>query len=289
MDCQRAAELMPWYLNGTLEAVERAELEQHLAECAGCRAERGEAEATLILFGGHPPAEVLVDHVLGRSELPRDLVEAHLAGCGTCAEEQAMVRESLGDLSAIETPAGAAEVVPLRRPAAPRPNWWAAAAAAAVIGLIGIGSGLWSWRAIERQEAGFAERERAAEERIAELEAEIRGFERARLNVPIHDLRPDGDALRSADAGPIRLPAVEGPPATLILNSQLDRGRQAERLELRDGEGRLLQSLEGISVAPTGSLTLSLPLTRLPRGTLRILLFAAGETEPIEIYSFELD
>ena len=98
MDCTRAAELIPWYLNGTLEAAERADLEKHLASCAACRAERAEAEAALVLFGGHPSAEMLVDYAFGAPEAPRDLIEAHLSGCDACADELAMVRDKLAKL-----------------------------------------------------------------------------------------------------------------------------------------------------------------------------------------------
>src|SRR3954463_2666539 len=36
---EQAQQLLPWYVNGTLEADEAAEVETHLAECAECRAD----------------------------------------------------------------------------------------------------------------------------------------------------------------------------------------------------------------------------------------------------------
>ena len=39
IDCERARELMPWYVTGTLSAAETRELVSHLAECAACRDE----------------------------------------------------------------------------------------------------------------------------------------------------------------------------------------------------------------------------------------------------------
>ena len=50
----------------------------------------------------------------------------------------------------------------------------------------------------------------------------------------------------------------------------------------------MLHSLSGVSVGPSGSVTLSLPLAGLPRGALRILLFAPDGSEPLESYAFEL-
>jgi hypothetical protein len=279
VDCQRTAELLPWYLNGTLDAAERGELERHLAGCDGCRTERRQVERALLLFGSHPPVGMLLDFVDGRPEVPRDLVEAHLAGCAACTAELAMVRESRAALQSVEAPDRRARVVPLRRPAAPPRLWRATAAVAAVIALAGVGSGLWAWWALDRQEEGFARRQR---------EAEVRSLGGARLNVPIHDLWPEGAVPRSAAGGPVRLSAEDGPAATLILNSLLAAAERVKRLELRDAQGQVLQSLSGVSVGPSGSVTLSLPLAGLPRGILRILLFAPDGSEPLESYAFEL-
>ena len=285
MDCSNAAELTPWYLNGTLEAAERAEFEQHLVGCAPCRAELGETETARVLFGGHPTAEMLVDYAADRAETQRDVIEAHLATCAACADELAMIRESRGEMARQAASAPPANVVPLRPPS---PRWRAAAVAAAVVGLVGVGGGLFSWHSLNRERAVAAARERAAEERIAELEAELRGLDRARLNVAIHDLWPEGDALRSAGDGPIRLPVTAGPHATLILNSQLDPGQVVERLELRDAAGRLLEDLSGVERNSAGSVKLSLPLDRLGPGGYQILLFAGAGSEPLESYAFEL-
>ena len=288
MDCRHAAELTPWYLNGTLEDAERAELEQHLAGCAACRTELGETETARILFGGHPTAEMLVEYVFDPATTPKDVIEAHLAGCETCADELAMARESRSQTARQTAPGPPANVVPLRQPGTPSPLWRAAAVAAALVGLVGLGGGLLGWRSLDRQRTVAAERERAAEERIAELEAELRGLERARLNVAIHDLWPEGDTLRSAGDGPARLPVTEGPPATLILNSQLDPGQVVERLELRDAAGRVLEDLSGVERNSAGSVKLSLHLERLGPGGFQILLFAGEGSEPLESYTFEL-
>lgn len=281
MDCRQAAELLPWYLNGTLAADERGEVEDHLSSCARCRTELHETETARILFGGHPSAGLLVDYAFARPEVPRDVVESHLAGCGACAAELALVRDSRGQLNG--------ERPPWRPDAGAPPPWWrAAAAAAAVFGLIGVGGGLWSWRELDRRQEELAASRRAVENRMAELETEIQELGAARLGVAIHDLWPEGDALRSAADKPPSLPATLGPPATLILNSRLPPGSELDRLEIRDGGGRVLQSLSGVTIGPTGSITMSLALARLPRGRLRILLFDGAGDEPAESYAFEL-
>ena len=35
---EKTVELIPWYVNGTLQAEERRAVEQHLSECLPCRA-----------------------------------------------------------------------------------------------------------------------------------------------------------------------------------------------------------------------------------------------------------
>ncbi|HXO19806.1 MAG TPA: zf-HC2 domain-containing protein [Thermoanaerobaculia bacterium] len=40
---ERVSELIPWYVNGTLAAAERERVEEHLAQCAGCRGEAAAA------------------------------------------------------------------------------------------------------------------------------------------------------------------------------------------------------------------------------------------------------
>lgn len=289
MHCRQAAELLPWYLNGTLAADERTDLEDHLRGCDGCRAELHETETARILFGGHPSAGLLVDYAFARLEVPREVVESHLAGCGACAAELALVRDSRGQLNGERPPWRPDNVVQLRPTAAPPPWWRAAAAAAVIFGLVGVSGGLWSWRELDRRQEELAAIRRDVESRMAELETEIQGLGAARPGVAIHDLWPEGDALRSAAEGPPSLPVTQGPPATLILNSRLPPGTAVGRMEIRDGTGQVLQSLRDVTIGPTGSITMSLPLARLPRGKLRILLFDGTGDEPAESYTFELD
>ncbi|HEX5758721.1 MAG TPA: zf-HC2 domain-containing protein, partial [Thermoanaerobaculia bacterium] len=44
--------LLPWYVNGTLEAGERAALEAHLAACARCRGEVAREEGLAAALRG---------------------------------------------------------------------------------------------------------------------------------------------------------------------------------------------------------------------------------------------
>src|ERR1700726_699947 len=60
MNCDLAAELLPWLLNGTLEAGERRELIEHLRGCDACRAALADTQVAWDVFDWHPPAAALV-------------------------------------------------------------------------------------------------------------------------------------------------------------------------------------------------------------------------------------
>lgn len=141
MTCDaRAAELLPFYWNGSLEPAERAEVERHLADCATCRTALAETRGAARIFAAHLPTEVVID--LAWDLVPegeeRDLYERHLAECPPCTAELEMARAS----RALE---GAEGIALFRAPSnvksaatptvvAPRPRAWRAAALAAGLG-----------------------------------------------------------------------------------------------------------------------------------------------------------
>src|ERR1700688_3101546 len=107
MNCDLAAELLPWLLNGTLEADERRELIEHLRGCDACRAALADTQVAWDLFDWHPPAAALIAYAgaveVGGSGAPATTgdasagarsIEEHLAGCPKCAAELELVRTS---------------------------------------------------------------------------------------------------------------------------------------------------------------------------------------------------
>ncbi|MGH9869752.1 MAG: zf-HC2 domain-containing protein [Candidatus Polarisedimenticolia bacterium] len=86
-------ELLPWYVNGTLEAREREEFERHLQTCLSCRQElpvlqdvsRQVRAPGWAAHAEHPDPETLSRVVADGEE--DAAVRRHLALCLTCAEE----------------------------------------------------------------------------------------------------------------------------------------------------------------------------------------------------------
>jgi anti-sigma factor RsiW len=107
MNCDLAAELLPWLLNGTLEAGERRELIEHLRGCDACRAALAETQLAWDIFDWHPSAAALIAHAGAVEASPATsaapstagdagagAIEEHLAGCPKCAAELELVRTS---------------------------------------------------------------------------------------------------------------------------------------------------------------------------------------------------
>jgi hypothetical protein len=147
MNCDLAMELLPWLLNGTLEAGERRRLVEHLRGCGACRAALADTQVAWDLFDWHPPPAALVSYVeaieaaapTARGEATpgaRD-VEEHLAGCPKCAAELELVRTS----RLLADPAEDGRIAILTAPrreeaAAARRAWRRSALAASVAGLL---------------------------------------------------------------------------------------------------------------------------------------------------------
>jgi hypothetical protein len=126
---QQAMSLIPWYVNGTLDAAEAAKLGAHLDVCAACR---GDYEAQQRLFEAMQPQTTLV---FAAEPSFRKL----MARIGT--------GEDAGKLaSGRSAPATAATSQTARSARAPSPvaRWLAAAV---VLEAVGLGYGGWVWHA----------------------------------------------------------------------------------------------------------------------------------------------
>jgi len=156
MTCDQAIELLPWYLNGTLEPGERAEVRQHLTTCESCRAALAETVQAGAVFAHestaqHIPAADLV--ALAWGEPPSGIEPAareHLASCAECAAELELARMS----RRLEEEDNVAVFPITRRQTAPSRayrGWRAAAIAASLAGLVAAGG--WFQTARQPQQA----------------------------------------------------------------------------------------------------------------------------------------
>src|SRR5262245_28090005 len=96
MDCKRIAEILPWYLNGTLAPDVQQQTRAHLAQCQECQRELQEAVEAVNIYSQQAPEEALLDYAFNPPTFAfqRTLLERHLATCAACAEQLELVRES---------------------------------------------------------------------------------------------------------------------------------------------------------------------------------------------------
>lgn len=296
MDTERARELLPWLLNGSLEEPERGELLTALRTDEQLRRELAETRLAGEVFGQHVAAADLVAHAFGEpAGLGRERIEAHVALCERCAEELAMARESRELAGEPETGAAAPDAAPPReerrrrrllpflRPAPALAGggvatWWQPAAlAASVAALVAVGGWIWSWQ--------------QAQGRIADLVASTReslppqaGPDAGRAGLVADVLRSTGDVCGGPNC--LALETRVG-VATLHVQAETEPGEVYElRLLARTGDGREIR-IQPVATVPDGQLMFRPPVSLLEAGEYDAALYRLGDRgwERVESYA----
>lgn len=307
MDCEHTTLLLPWFLNGSLDAEERRRVVEHLASCELCRQERANTELAGTIFAQHLPEQTLVDHGFGRTiiGLETATLEEHLAICPRCSAELELVRETAWRARGEGT-----EILPFtpRRPPVPRvlpaPVWrWAALAA----GLTLVMGGLGGWREVEQMRTAWQQREaqlvagleqattekaRLAEasererQKLAQLGEKVAALEAPQPNVGVVDLYPIDTVLRGEPRPePVEISAGSG-VLTLLLQAP-DTAYPTYELEIATPQGKRLHLVERLVRQSEVDFTVSVPTTELP-DELTLRLFGRRGEQRREIARYEL-
>lgn len=270
MDCTATRERLPFRLNGTLDEDEARDLGVHLEGCPGCREEWEETRRAAALLDTHPPSAAWVALAWGRpfEDLPRDLLERHLSGCRSCAEELALARTS----RAAEAEVGAQATPPRGRAA-----WrWAGLAASVALAFV---TGR-SWEALRQDPALHAARDRAsASARAEELRREVEALRSALPETPpppgprhleLVELLPN-EALRGAAGEGASVVAGDAPLAlSLVLDTPMDGA--ALRLVARDRDGAELWTADSLERQLGGDVIVLVPREPLGPGEIQLAL-----------------
>jgi putative zinc finger protein len=277
MNCERAIELLPWYLNGTLDEGERGAVREHLKDCESCRRALEDTGMAWRAFAQHVPAEALV--ALAWGETPEghdpDVLERHLQSCPECAAELEMARTSRrleeDDRIALFPASRTRSLERSARPGA----WRAAALAAGLAGIVAASGWLWS-----------AGRVHTLEERLAQASPPT--------------------AAAPAPAPPAPAPAAADRDRVAALASEVERLR-ASQAELLDQESRMREQLTQIAEArpaepapqinawisdlrPSGDVVRGGPgeVAELPAGTAAGLMLQASHPETHTSHRIEI-
>ncbi len=277
--CAEVAELLPVYLNRSLEEAAARRVENHLAACSVCRQEERDTRTAQALFSGHLPAELLVDYALAQSMPSRSVavVESHLAACERCSGELALIRRdttadepasgATADERALGATAESAFAVPQTAGRESLGSLRALAWAACLAAVVAAAGWIQTWRQMVDERA-------------------LSAGQTARANLTVVELLPaTGSPLRRGSTDPrsaanqVELPADAGELVLVLLSG----GRSCESgciLEIFEaGEGQPKRRVEGLSASPDGHLTLALPGAWLPpeRSVLAVRDQASGE------------
>jgi hypothetical protein len=314
MTCDHAIELLPWLLNGSLEAAERGEAWHHLETCESCRRALTETREAWSTFAQHLPSQDLV--ALAWGEAPSEAAEEHLASCARCAAELELARMS----RRLEE---ADNIVPFPaarpRPAAGAVPWSRRLAVAAGLAAVVAASGWWHEArqandfaaklaraaAPPPAAAGTPARQPAGEtpstrERLAELEKKMEGLlglqqetekqmeaaqaqvarlekEHERLAAPQASPMVDlgsGDVVRGETAGKTE---VQGDRFnTLLVPARAGAASAEHGVEIENAAGKVVWRQDQAPVTQ-GYYAIVLPPGSLPRG--RYTLRLSGHSE----------
>lgn len=276
MTCDKAIELLPWWVNGTLEEGERGEVRRHLQECERCRQALAETREAWEIFGQHLPSEALVAIAYGEPSAGIDpaVAERHLASCPECAAELELARTS----RRLEED-GRIAVFPARQAReerAPR-SWRAAALAAGLVGLVAAGGWLRSEREVHRLSGELAERPAPT--------APSGGGERIALNTWNEVI--GRDVLRSSDE--VVLPSETY--ASPLLEAEDGDTPPEREIEILNEEGKPVWSGSGLRRNPDGYYSFTIPPGLLKPGRYTIQLYGTegGKRTPREAYRVRVE
>lgn len=176
------------------------------------------------------------------------------------------------DFQPESTAGGASAILTPGRP-------WRRWAAAAAVLLVSIGVG---WAIV--QATGRA---RNAEAQLERLQREVAELKRPHVGVVEIDLFPSG-MLRSGDPEPeLSIPAAS---QLVILRLLPVDARQTGpgRLEIEDGEGRVVAILEDVQPDPFGKYVLAMPRELLPAGEVRLRLAPTATESTAKEYALRV-
>jgi uncharacterized protein YoxC len=325
MNCEKATELLPWYLNGTLDESERREVREHLAGCEACRKALEDTRLAWTIYDQHIPSEALV--ALAWGESPEgyddpDLLERHLRSCPECAAELELVRTSRrleedDDVALFARPAprlSPGVAAPVRAP------WRSAALAAGLAGLVAASGWIWTAGQARDLERRLAEvrpvptavapapavppEDTAARERLAEMSAEVETLRRQtdemrdqltkiadagtgpQVNVWVDDLRPTGDVVRGGSGAVKELPA--GVPAVAMLQPTHEENHKNHRVEVVDAAGKVVWKAEELHRSVQDDFAVLLPALKPGSYTIRLSAMEGPKRVELESYGFRV-
>jgi predicted anti-sigma-YlaC factor YlaD len=288
MTCEQAIELLPWYLNGTLEGQEHEEVRGHLETCEACRTALAETREAGRIFTQHLPSEALVALAYGETPAGLDsaLAERHLESCPECAADLELARMSRqleDDRIAVFPAKGRRETAGGYR------TWRGAAMAASLTGLIAFGGWFHS-----------AGRNQQIQQKQDALEAEMKG-QQSELSQLAQEMKPQielntwnqslpPEERTRGESAEIRIPGNHA--ATPHLTASREVGAPEREIAILDSDGKPAYQAAGLHRdKDTDDFTFMIPRGFLKPGRYTIQLYTRenGKQVPRESYKIRVE
>ncbi|MEA2563523.1 MAG: putative zinc-finger [Acidobacteriota bacterium] len=328
LNCDQVAELLPWYLNGTLDEGEQGEVRVHLEGCAKCRQALEDTRLAWRIYDQHIPSEALVALAWGETPegLDPDVLDRHLETCPQCAAELEMVRTSRkleedDRIALFPTPARPA------RTERSAPRWRTAAMAAGLTGIVAASG--WVWTAgrandleerlalagrppetapvpapapetgrlsemtaeverLQRREAELRQQQEEMQEQLARIAEARPTAPSPQINAWIGDLRPMQDVVRGGSSSNAE-ELPAGRSASLILGTSHKETHRGHRVEILDSAGKTVWSADGlVPDSDTNDYGITLPAGTLKPGAYTIRISAQETGKKVELESYSV-
>lgn len=259
MNCPDVTERLPWLLNETLPAAERAEVLSHLEDCAACRGELQQVAGMLEEIEQHPAVERLIAYVYGEEMEPpeRGSIERHLAVCRRCAAETELARHSRRAM-----------------PSRPFLSMRFIGIAAALLAFVAGGLLMKAWQSAMERESVLEARVRALEDRIAR-------FGQPSASGQVVDLLPLQSRQRAAAGARVPIAAGGTVETTFLLNSRIPDRAAGCTIRLSSA-GRELWVTKEVLRGANGEFLVRVPAGFLHAGTHRLAILCEGAEEQYE-------
>lgn len=289
MNCEDAIELLPWMLNGTLDAGEHSEVRRHLEACEPCRQALRDTRQAWTVFDQHLAAEALVALAYGEPPAGLDsaLAERHLASCPQCAADLELARMSRrldeDDRIAVFPPRPAQTVE------RPYRVWRASALAAGLAGVVALSGWFQSSQQLQRVPELEARNQQIQQEK-RRLESQLAAVAQRepQINTWTDSVYQQETERGSQEREEIVIPSTV--EATAMLVADLEISAPLRRIEIVDESGKTVWSRKGLRRHPeTNDFTVTLFPGFLKPGHRYTIRLSTPDGQPAETYPIRVE
>ncbi len=273
MNCEEVTELLPWFLNDTLEMAEEELMHEHLEGCGRCRQELDESVLVRSIYRRAPNEAVVRAPAIARKRWWELAARPRLAWAACFV---ALIALGGWFWSWRQARTGQANVTEQQRAMRER--------------VASLESEKQNWQQTESQ---LRQQLEGANQQIAQLQEQAKDLISPQLNTPVRDVHPNQPLQRKSGDQAEEVNDLDIPPGaklvTLILNSQNPDVYRGYSLEMLDARNAVRWSAGGLARNPSSDYTISLPAEFLaPGASYTINIYGEGKGRRVKVESYRI-